>query len=72
MLLPEKYESIFDVSSRAFVEGPLHETSKILSYFSGRSPPHITTRILLDLLGICTQKAKSLSMLYRILTYQRR
>ena len=54
LLLPEKYESIFDVSSKgpssgSLVnfptklpnEGPLLETSKILSYFSGRSKPNL-------------------------------
>ena len=59
MLLPEKYESIFDVlskgpSSGSLVnkalftklpnEGPLLETSKILSYFSGRSKPNLLRR----------------------------
>ena len=70
MLLPEKYESIFDVSSKgpssgSLVlpetsydegpstkllstklpdEGPLLETSKILSYFSGRGIPNLLRR----------------------------
>ena len=49
MLLPQKYESIFDVSSegpsevKLFTklpdEGPSLETSKVLSYFSGRNIP---------------------------------
>ena len=64
MLLPEKYESIFDVSSEGpssgslvnkslFTklpdEGPLLETSKILSYFSGRSIPNLLRRYLRSL-----------------------
>ena len=65
MLLPEKYESIFDVSSegpssRSLVnkaclftklpdEGPSLETSKILSYFSGRSIPNLLRRYLRSL-----------------------
>ena len=54
MLLPEKYESIFDVSSEgpssgSLVnkfpdEGPSLETSNILSYFSGRSIPNLLRR----------------------------
>ena len=68
MLLPEKYESIFDVSSEGpssgslvnfpcllplFTklpdEGPSLETSKILSYFSGRSIPNLLRRYLRSL-----------------------
>ena len=62
MLLPEKYESIFDVSSEgpsseSLVnkdtklpdEGPSLETSKILSYFSGRSIPNLLRRYVSNL-----------------------
>ena len=75
MLLPEKYESIFNVSSKGpslgslvkgsllkftkftklgkFTklpdEGPLLETWKILSYFSGRSIPNLLRRYLKSL-----------------------
>ena len=67
LLLPDKYESIFDVSSKGpssgslanilkyqlFTklpdEGPLLETSKILSYFSGRSKPNLLRRYLRSL-----------------------
>ena len=57
MLLPEKYESIFDVSSEGPSSGslvnkdeePSLETSKILSYFSGRSTPNLLRRYLRSL-----------------------
>ena len=67
MLLSEKYESIFDVSSEGPSSGSLVnkaclglftklpdqgsslETSKILSYFSGRSKPNLLRRYLRSL-----------------------